>query len=101
MNPLVDKKYIFTRTLAGKPIVLNLMEIEDRLRYQATKELFFETGVFEYIDPTEHRDHHDTLITHTIHIIIPRNGMPHVMDMERGYTFARAAYGENNTQYLP
>ena len=100
MKPLVTKKYIFTRILAGKPIVLNMMEADDRRRYAATKELFFETGVFEYIDPTIERDRNDTLITHTIHCIVPRNGMPHVMEMERGKTFSRMAYGGSN-QHLP
>ena len=101
MKPLVTKKYIFERKLAGRPIVLNMMEPEDRRRYEATKELFFETGVFEYIDPGEERDRNDTLITHTIHCIVPRNGMPHVMEMEKGKTFSRMAYGGSNQFICP
>jgi len=89
MEPLVTKKYIFTCILADKPIVLDLMEIENRRRYEVTKELFFETGVFRYLDPTEH-DGNDTIVKHTVHCIVHRNGMPHVMEIEKGQTWTRA-----------
>lgn len=89
MNPLVDKKYIFTRILADKPIVLNMMEVEQRRRYAATKGLFFETGVFEYIDPAQTKYGHDTIVRHTVHCIVPRNGMPHVMEIEKGTMWRR------------
>ncbi len=89
MNPLVTKKYIFTRILAGKPIVLDMMEHEDRLRYTDTLKLFFETGVFEYIDPGSNENGNDTIVRHTIHFIVPRNDMPHVMEVNAGTRWTR------------
>lgn len=89
MKPLVDKKYIFARILAGKPIVLDLMKVENRRRYDATKELFFETGVFEHIDPAQDEYGHDTVVRHAVHCIVPRNGMPHVMVIDRGRMWRR------------
>ena len=103
MKPLVTKKYIFERMLASKPIVVDMFDQTDRLRYNATRELFRECGVFKPAKLNENGefDHgRDTELTHEVHCIVPKFGDPYVHVL-LPTTFASDAYGANNTHFLP
>lgn len=104
MKPLVTKKYIFERILAGKPIVIDMMTTELRQRYAITRDLFYETGVFKKLEPDEDgRFNHgrDTAVAYCIHVIVPKGGQPFVNEIKAGHEFAREVYGQNDTHHLP
>jgi len=85
VKPVVTKKYVFARKLDGKPIVLDLFDSDRRReKLEATKELFFDLRVHEYLinDP---RYAYQT--THEIHVILPKDHKPHTMIVNAGTKF--------------
>ena len=95
-NILVTKKYVFERILADEPIVLDLMEVENRKKFIATREKFYEWGVYTVVAPDNHG--RDNIVTHTIEVIVPRNGMPHTTVIKKGHRWANVS---PPGQYLP
>ena len=93
----LTKKDIFARKIDGKPIELIMMTKEDRQRYNETRELFYETGVFVRIESDD--DGHDTRLTHELHIVVPRGVDPYLNKLEP-MRFTLDAYGENNYYYI-
>ena len=79
MQPLITKKYVFERKLAGKPIVLDLFDADDRLRkFTDAKALLVECGVHIEMGTEQYRT------THVIHMILPKNGEPYVLEIPAG-----------------
>ena len=91
MKPLVTKKYIFERKLDGKPIVVDIMNVERKERYNATRELFYETGVYKKLAAGAEfdglwGDGKFVRVMHTVHFIAPYEGQPIVSEIEVGRT---------------
>ncbi len=98
MMTKITKKYIFERKLDGKPIEIDMMTTESRERYNDTRKLFYETGVFRKIERDDHG--RNTEQTHEIHFTVSKGGKPYIAIIEPR-RFASDAYGENNTHFLP
>lgn len=98
MKSLIDKKYIFARKLDGKPIEIDIITTENRLRYVETRKLFYETGVFRDIGCDDHG--RNTELTHEIHFTRTRYGKPYIniVDPRRFYNDAEAI---DNMHFLP
>lgn len=100
MKPLVTKKTIFQRKLDDKPIVVMMMLPEQRQRFNATRELFYETGIYEVMpQPDDHG--RNCRVTHEVHFVVPRNGEAEVCVIHKGHVWHRETYGPDNPQYLP
>ena len=101
MKPLVTKETIFKRRLDGKPIVVNMMLHEQRKRFGATRELFFEVGVYKKMpQPDDHG--RNCIVTHEIHFIVPRSGEANVAVVNKGHVWFNEVWGASTEpHYLP